>query len=478
MKWSDPNWKTEMKQALEEMSLHPEEVIRACARVRNELDTEENWARLLFLLMESGLPEREARSRLEAAWKGLAPESLRRQMELEFGPDWVREFSPGFEESFIPGASGCFEENGRRYVQKWRPLGVLFHIGAGNMDGISAFSALEGLLTGNVNLVKLPGGGDPVSEWLISRLLQAEPKLKRYLHLFPIRSEEEGSMRELAEAADAVVVWGGDEAVKAVRRLADPGTKLIEWGNRLSFAYLPAAALNGPEEELDAQLQLLARHMAETDQLLCSSCQGIYVDTERGGTLLNVGRRLLRALEQEMERLERGGGRGWDSELERTGGREEDSVLKRAGGEERTGGRERDRLPDTTRRQAAIALELRTAELESVRERKRVLRGRGCSVIVFGDSRLEVSLQYGNPWVRPLPASDLVSLLRPFRGVLQTVCILCPEKADDRLREQFFRAGAVRITSPDHMSLGYRGEPHDGEMSMRRYVKRVSVEIP
>lgn len=454
MKWSDPNWKAETRKALEEMSLQPEEVIRACARVREELDTEENRARLLSLLMESGLPGGEARGRLEAAWNGLAPESLRKQMELEFGPDWEREFSLGFEESFLLGASGCFKENGRRYVQKWRPLGVLFHIGAGNMKGISAFSALEGLLTGNVNLVKLPGGGDPVSEWLISRLLQAEPKLKRYLHLFPISSEEEGSMRELAEAADGIVVWGGDEAVKAVRRLADPGTRLIEWGNRLSFAYLPAAALNGPEEELDGQLQLLARHMAETDQLLCSSCQGIYVDTERGGALLNVGRRLLRALEEEMERREGTGGGSKPHERPDRGGLE------------------------TLRRQAAIALELRTAQLESVKERKRVLKGRGCSVTVFGDSSLEVSLQYGNPWVRPLPACDLISRLRPFRGVLQTVCILCPRTADDRLREQFFRAGAVRITSPERMSLGYRGEPHDGEMSMRRYVKRVSVEIP
>ena len=144
MKWSDPNWKAETRKALEEMSLQPEEVIRACARVREELDTEENRARLLSLLMESGLPGGEARGRLEAAWNGLAPESLRKQMELEFGPDWEREFSLGFEESFLLGASGCFEENGRRYVQKWRPLGVLFHIGAGNMKGISAFSALEG----------------------------------------------------------------------------------------------------------------------------------------------------------------------------------------------------------------------------------------------------------------------------------------------------------------------------------------------
>ena len=39
-----------------------------------------------------------------------------------------------------------------------------------------------------------------------------------------------GTPEELAEAADGIVVWGGDEAVKAVRRLADPGTRLIEWG--------------------------------------------------------------------------------------------------------------------------------------------------------------------------------------------------------------------------------------------------------
>lgn len=310
------------------------------------------------------------------------------------------------------------------------------------MDGISAFSALEGLLTGNVNLVKLPGRGDLVSEWLISRLFQTEPKLKKYLRLFPIGSGEEKSMRELAEAADGIVVWGGDEAVRAVRRLADPGTKLIEWGNRLSFAYLPAAALCGPQKELDAQLELLARHMAETDQLLCSSCQGIFVDTEKGGDLLKVGRRLLAALEWEKDRL-----RG-----------EKESI-------------------DEIRRQAAAALELRTAELGSLRERKRVLKGKGCSVTVFGDSRLEISLQYGNVWVRPLPAASLLSRLRPARGVLQTVCIVCPQKADDQLRELFFRAGAVRITSPDRMSSSYLGEPHDGEFSMRRYVKRVSVEL-
>ena len=214
----------------------------------------------------------------------------------------------------------------------------------------------------------------------------------------------------------------------------------------MSFAYVPAAALHGPEEELAAQLKLLARHVAETDQLLCSSCQGVYVDTEKGSDLMRVGRLFLAALERELGRRRRGSFREGDG-------------------------------LELLRRQALLALEVRTAQLESIRGEKRVLRGDGCSVTVFRDSCLEPSLQYGNPWVRPLPSGQVLSGLRPYRGRLQTVSILCQDRAEEELRETFFRAGAVRITAPDRMSSGYSGESHDGEMPLRRYVKRISVEM-
>ena len=38
------------------------------------------------------------------------------------------------------------------------PLGVLLHVAPGNMAGLPAFTAVEGLLAGNLNLVKLPHG--------------------------------------------------------------------------------------------------------------------------------------------------------------------------------------------------------------------------------------------------------------------------------------------------------------------------------
>ena len=179
----EENWREEILKDLGK--LHPQEVIRACGRVREDLSSVENRKRILEMLSAGGLAEEEAKSRMESAFLAMSPEYLEGRMKREFGPEWVEEFSPGLSD-WEAGKTGCFEENGRRYRQKWRPLGVLFHIGAGNMDGISAFSALEGLLTGNINLVKLPGGGDPVSRWLVERLFEAEPKLRRYLRLFPV----------------------------------------------------------------------------------------------------------------------------------------------------------------------------------------------------------------------------------------------------------------------------------------------------
>ena len=70
------------------------------------------------------------------------------------------------------------------------------------------------------------------------------------------------------------MTWGGDGAVAALRRLAPPGSKLIEWGHRLSFAYLA----DWPDRE--GELTALARHIVRTGGLLCSSCQVIFLDME------------------------------------------------------------------------------------------------------------------------------------------------------------------------------------------------------
>jgi len=99
------------------------------------------------------------------------------------------------------------------------PLGTLFHIAPGNMSGLPVYTALEGLLTGNINLVKLPHGDKGLSLAAFQLLTEQEPRLSPYLYAFDLPSGQREDMEALAALADGLVVWGGDGAIEAARKL-------------------------------------------------------------------------------------------------------------------------------------------------------------------------------------------------------------------------------------------------------------------
>lgn len=154
------------------------------------------------------------------------------------------------------------------------PLGTVLHIAAGNADGLPVLSLAEGLLTGNINLLKLPQADGGLSVEAVRCMLEIEPELADYIYIFDTPSSDVVTLQRLAALCDGIITWGGDAAIEAVRRFAPVGAKLIEWGHRLSFAYI-----SGYEDE-QLELRALAEHIIQTKQLLCSSCQTIFLDTE------------------------------------------------------------------------------------------------------------------------------------------------------------------------------------------------------
>ena len=78
------------------------------------------------------------------------------------------------------------------------PLGTLFHVTAGNVAGLPAFSAVEGLLTGNVNLIKLPRADKGLTLAILSQLVEQEPGLVPFLYAFDIPSSDKKTMQALA----------------------------------------------------------------------------------------------------------------------------------------------------------------------------------------------------------------------------------------------------------------------------------------
>ena len=107
----------------------------------------------------------------------------------------------------------------------------------------------------------------------------------------------------------------------------------------------------------------------------------------------------------------------------------------------------------------------------------RAFRGRNCGLFAREDSELELSELYGRCLVKRLPRDRMMTVLRRQKGYLQTAGLLCDAEDDAILSERLLRCGVNRVTSLGNMSDNFAGESHDGEYSLRRYIRMANVEM-
>ncbi len=354
----------------------------------------------------------------------LSKEHLHQKLDTELGNTF--EYTTGYIKGF------------NQIKVRKMPLGVLFHIAAGNMDFLPAYSLAEGLMTGNINILKLPSADNGLSLKLIMQLIEYRPDLKDYIYVFDTSSSDIQGMRKMADLSNAISVWGSDMAIEAVRGLAPTGVKIIEWGQKLGFCYITKL---DEVEDADKELENLAKHIAQTKQLLCSSCQVIYVDTDDMNEVKAMGEKFLPFLE----------------------------AAANANKTEEIGVRARDTLVSYTQRLKAY--------LGEEEKHDNVLRGRSCSVIISPDSNLELSPMMCNVLIKPLPRENIGKVLYAGRYHLQTAGLICPKEDREHLAELFTQCGLIRVTNSSDMSAYFPGECHDGEYALNRYVRIVNVEV-
>lgn len=121
--------------------------------------------------------------------------------------------------------------------------GVAFHIAPGNVAANFAYSLFTGLLTGNANIVRLPGRDHPQVA-IIVRLLKAalaeHPLLAPYICL--LRYQRQQWINDaLSALCDTRIIWGGDATIAQIRRSAlKPRALDIAFADRYSIAAIDA----------------------------------------------------------------------------------------------------------------------------------------------------------------------------------------------------------------------------------------------
>ena len=322
------------------------------------------------------------------------------------------------EQGHIPTASG----SGKRFTVA--TLGSLLHISAGNVDALPAYSVLEGLLSGNINILKLPSMDNGFSIYILKKLIEYEEVLKEYIYVFDTPSSDLETILKLMKIVNAIVVWGSDEAIEAVRKNSPTNTKIIEWGHKLSFAYIEDILVS------DEKLIKLAQHIFKTKQLLCSSCQVIYINTDDFNVVKRFGKRfadILKGIEENYEIS---------------------NYIK-----------------------GKIAVELLTKKLESLKSTEEIYSNNNSSVICVNNTTLEVSLQFGNVLVKPLLKEKIIEELFFNKMYLQSVGIY---PKNDELINILTRLGVTNISEIDKMSTFDILESHDGKFPLFEYSKIVT----
>lgn len=391
------------------------EIIDACERISDRLKSG-TYDAILHILMQKGV---FTKAQMDEVLNLFDRESLELKYNTELG-NYKKEVE---------------SDKGNRRRKSVEPMGILFHIAAGNAEGLPFYSVLEGLLAGNVNILKLPSMDDGISIMLLNEIIKEAPVLAPYICVLDVPSTNLTVMKRLADMADGIVVWGGDAAISAIRSYATPQTQIISWGHKLSFAYVTENVLR--DEELKKQLYGLAHHIRRTKQVLCSSCQGLFVDSKDMSVVTAVGRMFF-------------------------------EILKEVSTEY---------LPEAVGIRGKMSITLYNEELENQNGEKIILKENGVSVIVCKDSKLELSNMFGNCWVKPLSRAEIVKEMKGNKGHLQTVGLICKKEERDILVEEFCKAGVTRVTKGTTMSDALPGEAHDGEYPLRRYSKIVEREI-
>jgi phenylacetate-coenzyme A ligase PaaK-like adenylate-forming protein len=323
------------------------------------------------------------------------------------------------------------------------PRGVVLHVSSGNVSVGGSLSAVEGLVTRNVNLIKA-ASDDPFFPILFAESLhEMDPDgiISNGLAVLSWSGRQVPLHRVFQQECDAIVVWGGEEVVQEYRRDLPLRCRLIEYGPRISFAVVGQELATVP-----ATAEKLAQDIGLWDQTACSSAQTVYVEDPTENRLL--ARQFAAALAVSLEAFQR----------QYPMGRLDDS----------------EKAEITKERQMAFA-EMAMGQATLITPAK----GQHWTIVEEADPTFKLSPLFRTVTVKAVPdLAQVADLVNAYGPLLQTCGLgVAPERAET-VAGSLARVGVLRFTALGEMTGGFAGEPHDGVYALGELVKWVSLHVP
>lgn len=323
--------------------------------------------------------------------------------------------------------------------QRAIPLGGVCHVAAGNIFLGSVGSLIQGIVTKNVNILKISSQDTVFPTLFLDALAQADEERLILEHQCITYWQHDNQAIEalVKQACDAILLFGGEKAVLHYKNGLSMKTEILAFGPKISFGLV----LKGlTEEELRATAAGFAQDVVLWEQRACTSCQNIFV--EDGPEAPRFVDFLAQALETEAVRFPQ---------------------------------------PD---------IDMDTAvELRKERERHkwrefngeaRLIEGVGAghSIVVQRSKDLADSPLHRTVFVNLVDRwQDLFTGNLQQMGYYLSTVGLAAGTRTQQAAEAFIQVGMPRVVAPGLMSSGRDPQaPHDGRMMLPALVRQVSSE--
>ena len=264
------------------------EAIDAAIHVLLDPGCEEHRLLLEWLPRVTGFSAEMVRLNLNATLRTYRAPQLQRFVAEDFG-------SADMLDGFAPRVTGglCHAEG----------ASLLTHLWAGNVPGLPLWSLVSGLLVKAGNLGKV-SAGEPVLASVFARTLaHLSPTVGKACAVLWWDRQDEASARTVWAASEAVIAFGGDEALADLQRQMPAGVRFLPHGHKIGFGAVGREALSASRAPRIARLA--AQDVVRHEQQGCYSPQVFYVERGAQTSPHEFAERLAAELQQLQTRFPR-----------------------------------------------------------------------------------------------------------------------------------------------------------------------------
>lgn len=174
------------------------------------------------------------------------------------------------------------------------PVGKVLHLAPGNVPISTVVSVLRALVTKNMSLVKC-SSSDPFTATALAQSfieIDEQHPVAQSVGVTYWPTQEANSIgSEFAARADAIIAWGGEDAVRWATQYSSPEAEVLRFGPKRSVAII------GSLDEYARCAEAIALDCSLYDQGACFSTRQVFVKREELEFLLPELRRQLSKVE-------------------------------------------------------------------------------------------------------------------------------------------------------------------------------------